>query len=406
VAKAEPHKWAFKARFRSGAFGWRSQPAITRVKQAVAEIRRVAKKEPALAAEGAVLFLERVSPALERVDSSSGAIGSAVSHALWELVPLIANAPVDMKTREAWLERLFQAHQDDEIPYIEPLAEYWGELCVSREIASAWADRLIEITRRVLNPDIRSGFFHGTSACLSALHHAGRYDELIEILRGRTLGSYKLWAARALAAKGETEAALAYAEGCRSLSASDYEVDQVCEQILRSAGRLDEAYTRYGVRTGRGSTYLATFRSVAKKYPHKAPGEILQDLVRTTPGDEGKWFAAAKDAGLYKEALVLAGRTPCDPRTLARAARDYGEKQPGFALGAGLLALEWLLDGYGWDITSADAFSAYRATMAVAERHGKGAEVKERIRQLAARRLKTDTSGNDVARMLSQELGL
>jgi len=43
-------------------------------------------------------------------------------------------------------------------------------------------------------------------------------------------------------------------------------------------------------------------------------------LVETTPGSEAKWFAAAKDAGLYDEALDLAGRAPCDPRTLTRAA--------------------------------------------------------------------------------------
>jgi len=69
---AEAHKWEFKTRFRRHAFGWKSQPAITRVKQAVTEIKRVAKKEPVLAAEGAISFLELVSPALEHVDSSSG----------------------------------------------------------------------------------------------------------------------------------------------------------------------------------------------------------------------------------------------------------------------------------------------------------------------------------------------
>jgi hypothetical protein len=41
-----------------------------RVAEAVAEIRKVKRKDPALAAEGAVLFLEKVSPALEHVDSS------------------------------------------------------------------------------------------------------------------------------------------------------------------------------------------------------------------------------------------------------------------------------------------------------------------------------------------------
>ncbi|MBV8136250.1 MAG: hypothetical protein JO121_11565 [Deltaproteobacteria bacterium] len=66
---------------------------MQRVKQAVAEIRKVARTNPMLGAEGAVLFLEQVSPALEHVDGSSGAIGSAVNGAIAELVPIIATAP-------------------------------------------------------------------------------------------------------------------------------------------------------------------------------------------------------------------------------------------------------------------------------------------------------------------------
>lgn len=58
------HTWEFAARFRRHAFGWKSQPAITRVKQAVAEIKKVARRDPLLAATGAVLFLEKVSPAV------------------------------------------------------------------------------------------------------------------------------------------------------------------------------------------------------------------------------------------------------------------------------------------------------------------------------------------------------
>jgi len=106
-----------------------------------------------------------------------------------------------------------------------------------------------------------------------------------------------------------------------------------------SSGLVDEAYERYSLTANQASTYLATFRAVASKYPHNCTTDILNDLVATTPGDEGKWFAAAKDAGLFTEALALAGRTPCDPRTLTRAARDYAEKQPAFAVGAGLLRL-------------------------------------------------------------------
>ena len=103
------YKWTFKARFRRHAFGWRSKPAIQRVKEAVSEIRKVARKNPVLGAEGAVTFLERVSPALEHVDGSSGAIGTAVNNAIVELVPVIAKAPAEMETRREWLERLWEA---------------------------------------------------------------------------------------------------------------------------------------------------------------------------------------------------------------------------------------------------------------------------------------------------------
>ena len=128
--KTERHKWVFKARFRRRAFGWRSQPAIQRVKEAVSEIKKVRRQGPILAAEGAVAFLERISPALEQVDSSSGAIGTTVNRAIDQLVPIIAGAAVDEKTRRGWLERLFEALQADQIPYIERLGDSWGRpLC-------------------------------------------------------------------------------------------------------------------------------------------------------------------------------------------------------------------------------------------------------------------------------------
>jgi hypothetical protein len=175
----------------------------------------------------------------------------------------------------------------------------------------------------------------------------------------------------------------------------------VCEELLLAAGRVDEAYARFGVRAPQGGTFLATFRAVARKYPHKAAREILVDLVKTTPGEEGKWFAAAKDAGLYGEALALASRAPCDPKTLTRAARDYGEKEPAFALGAGLLALHWLIQGHGYEITGVDVLAAYFAALAVAERLGKTAEVKEGIRKMLAA---GGPGAGFVTQMLAREL--
>ena len=76
------YKWQFVPRFRRNAFGWRSDTPIQRIKEAVAEIKLAAKKEPEIAAEGAVIFLEKLSPAIDGVDSSSGSIGSAVNRAI------------------------------------------------------------------------------------------------------------------------------------------------------------------------------------------------------------------------------------------------------------------------------------------------------------------------------------
>lgn len=402
MRKAEAHKWGFTACFRRRAFGWRSQPAIVRIRQAVSEIKGVARKDPVLAAAGAVAFIERVSPALENVDSSSGAIGTAVNHALRELVAIIAGAQVDAKTRVAWLERLWEAHQADEIPYIEQLADDWGDLCVSRELASAWADRLVAITRAALSPDPNlRGHFHGTAACLSALYRAGRNEEIVELVAGdRIIWDYKRWAVKALAAMGRRAEAITYAESCRGPWTPDGDVDGLCEEIFLSSGRTNEAYERYGLRANRGGTYLATFRAVAKRYPSKAPGEILADLVKTTPGDEGKWFAAAKEVGLYDEALALASHAPCDPKTLTRAARDFAERQPAFAAEAGLLALSWLARGYGYEITGADVWAAYASTMKAAEKSGTASEVRERIKKIVA-----DAGAGFLARVLGRELG-
>jgi hypothetical protein len=130
---------------------------------------------------------------------------------------------------------------------------------------------------------------------------------------------------------------------------------------------------------------------------------LLEDLVATTPGDEGKWFATAKEIGLFDEAIRLANRTPCDPRTLARAARDFASARPEFALEAGLAALRWLVEGYGYEIAGADVWSAYAHTMKAAERAGRAGETREQIRILVA----GETFGERfVTRILGRELGL
>ncbi len=69
-----------------------------------------------------------------------------------------------------------------------------------------------------------------------------------------------------------------------------------------------------------------------------------------------------------------------DPRTLARAGRDHVTTAPAFAIEAGLVALEWLARGHGYEITSADVWAAYLPASEAADRLGSGAELRARVR--------------------------
>lgn len=358
------HKWQFASRFRRHAFGWRSDTPIQRIKEALAEIKQVARKEPVLAAEGAVTLLEKLSPALEQVDSSSGALGSAVNKTIETLVPLIVKADVEPKQRQRWLERLWQALQDDEIPYIEQLGDHWGELCVTPDMASRWADEFIPVVESVWSPSASGhGYFKGTSACLSALFAAGRYDELLALIDKARFKWWhnRRWGVKALAAMGKKAEAIRYAEDSRGLNDPGWQIAESCEAILLSSGLADEAYRRYAIEANQGTTNLATFRAITKKYSHVPPEQILRDLVASTPGTEGKWFAAAKDAGLFALAVELANQSPTDPRTLTRAARDFAVDQPQFAINAALSALRWVAHGHGYEITGADILETAQA---------------------------------------------
>ena len=382
------HAWAFAPRFRRGAFGWRSDPAIARIKEAMAEIKTVNRKDALLAAEGAVLFLQKLSPALQNIDSSSGAIGTAVNRAIEALVPIIARAPADIETRRKWLELLYQAHADDTMPYIESLGDYWGELCASPGLAAEWADRLlgtvVSLWRRSRE---EHGFFHGTTLCLSALLAAGRHEALLTLLDQcpYAFWSYRQWGVKALVAMGRKTDALRFAEASLGRNQPLGQIAQACEAILLSSGLADEAYQRYGLAANRAGTYSATFRTICRKYPHKTPEAILADLVASTPGEEGKWFAAAKDAKCYDLALRLAQKSPVDHRTLIRAAADFAASEPSFALHCGLMALYWICAGRAYDVTTVEILTAYDLILRAAEAAQCRDDTIKQLRQLLDR---------------------
>jgi hypothetical protein len=88
---------------------------------------------------------------------------------------------------------------------------------------------------------------------------------------------------------------------------------------------------------------------------------------------------------------------------LARAARDFADGRPEFAVEAGLAALRWLVAGHGYEITGADVWAAYANTMKAAEKLGRAGEVRDKIRTLVA----SETLGERfVTRILGRELGL
>ncbi len=348
----------------------------------------MSRKEPVLAAEGAVILLEKLSPALEQVDSSSGAIGTAVNKAIDTLVPIIAAATVDVGVRQHWLQRLWAAVENDGMSYIEALGELWSDLCVTPEIAVAWAEEFLPGLESAWgSPRREHRYYGGTAACLACLYAAGRYEQLLALLEKAPFKWWRdrRWGVKALVAMGRRAEAFRYAEESRGLNDPVWQIAQACEAILLESGLSEEAYKRFAIEANQGTTYLATFRTIVRKYPGIPKEAILRDLVASTPGNEGKWFAAAKDAGVFEVAAELARHRSVDPRTLTRAARDFADKQPGFALAVGLAALHWMALGYGYDITGSDVLDAYTAVLQAALAAGVAVEqVQGQVRDLIA----------------------
>ena len=368
---AASYKWQFKTKFRANAYGWRgSKLAITRLKEAVKEIRTVAKADPVAAGDGCVALMERLWPTFQHIDTSSGALGTAVHNTLEAVIPLLIAAPVDKDTKAKWLERLFVAVQEDGVDYLDPVAERWGVIARDPDLVNHYADMLLGRMREAWADRQSYNHVAGSKICLSCLLEAGRYEELRELL---ALRSFRFWPdnrfeADALLRQGLWQEALAYGEASRSKtngSFSDHAIDCYCENILIRQGRLDEAYQRYGLAAALGTTNLATYRALVRKYPQRDHRRMLIDLMETRDG-KGKWFAAAKDAGFLDIAINCAAATDVDPATLVRAARDFAGKQPEFAMAVGVLAIRSLLSGGGYEPLLSESASAVRHIMAAA----------------------------------------
>lgn len=369
MARSTTHKWAFKPGMRAGAFGWRgTAKATSRLKAATREIKAVRKSDPAVAGEGVIALAERIWPAFEHIDTSSGALGTAVARTLEDLVPILIEAPADETTRAAWAERLRTAILDDGVDYLAPLADRFGEIAQFPSVINDHADRDLALISAAWADHDRFSHVPTATLTLSCLLEAGRHEELLALVdSARTrLWFHEKFAAEALVRQGREADALARAaallEG-ESMPWGYRAIAGFCETLLIRQGKEDEAYACYGLPLTSGTTWLAMWRDLVKRYPDRDPRAILEDLM-ALHGRKGKWFAAAKTAGYLDIALACAADHEAAPATLIRAARDYTQKDPAFAANVALHGIAHLLAGRGFEASPRDIDDAVTHLMA------------------------------------------
>lgn len=171
---------------------------------------------------------------------------------------------------------------------------------------------------------------------------------------------YLVWGAKVLATRGQIDESIEYARERAGSTTSEATIARFAEEVLLQAGRRAEAFNQYALLSNQANTHIATFRALSKKYPELAKDKLLDHLIDSTPNDPGKWFATAKTLKLFDQATRLAWASPCDPKTLNRAARDHLKTQPEFAMQCALAALHWMSLGYGYELTELDVRDAHR----------------------------------------------
>jgi hypothetical protein len=389
MAGKATHKWTFKPGMRAGVYRWNSSAkAIARLKSASVEIRAVARTHPITASAGVIALAQRIWPAFEHIDTSSGALGNAVGRTLEGLLPILIDAPADEKTRAKWLEQLRDAIMDDGVDYLLPIADHFGQIASFPALMNLHAERDLDMIKTAWSD--HDSYSHVTTATLtlSCLLEVGRYDALLALLeRQKTLiWFYDKFGAEALLRQGRKDEALVYAEALLKDDRRQwghFEITQFCERILVGQGREEEAYRRFGLPSVSGNTYVAMWRDLVKRYPDIDSRQILEDLI-DTQGSKGKWFAAAKTAKYLDIALDCAAQPDAAPATLIRASRDFSIKDPAFAAQVGLHAIDHLLAGHGYEPSPLDIDEAVTHVMTAAERTGQGARVLLELQRLAA----------------------
>ena len=378
------HKWKFKSHFRREAYGWKGTAlASKRMREAVSEIKKVAKKDRFLAGEGVIELFRRLYPALMQIDSSSGALGTAMNKTIEALMPILIKADWDMNTRGKWLDKLYEAIQEDGWGTFDNLRNYWGEICVYPGLAHIWADRLLPTVKQVWTSESYS-YFVGSDMCLSCLLYTERHDELHELLQlqDKPFWHYNEFWGKALVKQGKYEEALYYAHQIRSqmtVNNEERSMDLFCESVLIEGGRIEEAYEKYGLKIPSYGSCLNIYRAICKKYPTIDKRKILLDCIDRT-SEKGRWFASAKSAGFLDIALECAHSSGANPDVLLRANRDFAQKDTDFSLQVGIQAIMALLtETFYEEVTKADVAIAYEDVEKIARENGKLEEFREQL---------------------------
>jgi len=378
------YPWTFKSHFRLQAYGWKGTAlASKRMREAVSEIKKVSKKDPALAGEGVIELFVRLYPALMQIDSSSGALGTAMNKTIESLLPILIHADWDMNTRGKWLEKLYEAIIEDGWGTFDSLRDYWGEICAYTGLAHLWADRLLPMAKEAFTSDSYT-YFVGSDMCLSCLLYTERYDELLEVLelRNKAWWTYNQFWGKALVKQGKYDEALSYAEQVRSqetVNSEERSIDLFCESVLIEAGRIEEAYEKYGLEIPSHGTYLNIYRNICKKYPTIDKKKILLDCMSRTL-EKGNWFASAKEAGFLDIALECAQSSGANPDVLLRACRDFGKKDIDFAVQVGIQGIIKLItETFYEEVFPVDVVSAYQDVEKIAGEGGRLEEFREQL---------------------------
>ena len=338
------------------------KPAGRWLRQSVTQLRRISRTHPELAGNQSVYFLTNLGSALENVDPTSRTVTTAVRKSVQAIVHLFVALPVSTLMYDQWLEQLaaLLERENDRGQCWQELAIHWGLLCKSPILASYWADRwLPHIRQRWKLAQFKQP---NSLACLASLAASARWQEILDLLAQQPIGFWpeQRFGVMALAAQGKSTEALTYAQHANPLG-HEYrrEIAESCEAILLAQGLRQRAYEEFAIIANQRQNHLRTFKVIAEKYPEKPPEQIFEDLVKSTPGEEGKWFRVAYELRFFHLALEISQTAPCDPKTLIHAAKEHSTADPTFACRVSLASLRWLAQGYGVSITANDVYQAY-----------------------------------------------